>query len=109
MKTEFFPLKGYPKDAIYRGAILRFPAKPPYEKFVEFLVYEHGDEAFGLGLMVASGYKAGLPARLLPKESLSADKMGIDVGWLAANWSTWVYGDASPDEVLIASERHIEQ
>jgi hypothetical protein len=108
MKTEFFPLKRYPKDTIYRGAILRFPAKPPYEKIVEFLVYEHSNKNFGLGLMVASGYKAGLTAKLLPKESLSADKMGIDVKWLVTNWTNWVYAGASPDEVLVANERCAE-
>lgn len=107
MKTEFVPLTSYPEDAIYRGAVLRFPAKFPYEKTVEFLVFENLDKTPRYGLMVISGYKAGLTANILPEDSCSKDGMGIDTQWLIANWTYWVYKDIPPEKVLIATQRYV--
>ena len=53
------------------------------------LVYDTREEDCGLGLMVASGYKAGLPWSILPAESRRPDAICIDMGWLKRNWDDW--------------------
>lgn len=107
MKNIFYPLIDYPEKTIFRGAVFRFPAMFPYEDVVEFLVCEQNDENSGFGLMVISGYKSGLVANVLPRESLSADGMGIDVEWLKKNWCKWVYSNTLPKEVMIIPERNV--
>lgn len=107
MKNIFYSLIDYPEKSIFRGAVFRFPAKFPYEDLVEFLVFEQSDENRGFGLMVISGYKSGLVANILPRESLSIDGMGIDTEWLKENWCKWVYSNASPEDVIVIPERTI--
>ena len=56
------------KDLLGRGAILRFPGVWPHEEVVDLMVFNSPDAGSGMGLIVASGYKAGLILVLLPKE-----------------------------------------
>ncbi|RBJ69093.1 hypothetical protein BRN90_05220 [Xanthomonas oryzae pv. oryzae] len=44
----------------------------PYEKIVEFMLYETGEVDRAYGLIVVSGYKAGLKLVNLPSDSLAA-------------------------------------
>ncbi|MBZ9676558.1 Imm45 family immunity protein [Mesorhizobium sp. ES1-1] len=56
---------------------------------VDLLVFDPHDSAAGLGLMVASGYKAGLVLAVLPAESLFEKKRAISKFWLIENWDKW--------------------
>ncbi|WNJ95686.1 Imm45 family immunity protein [Vibrio ruber] len=88
-----------PTEQIYRGSVLRFPATHPYEKFVDFMVFEqHQDNTRGMGLIVTSGYKAGLISIVLPSES---GKTSVDKAWLIANWNKWVYPDCNVEDVYL--------
>ena len=52
------------------GALLRCKGRYPYESIVDFLVFDAIALAdAGFGLLVASGYKAGLVRQILPLES----------------------------------------
>jgi hypothetical protein len=94
--------------ALRRGAVLRLPAHYPYERIVDFLVYDPIDRDRGLGLMVDSGYKAGLTLVVLPKESAGAyNGSCICPVWLAGNWSTWVYPETLVENVFISSRRPV--
>lgn len=55
---------------------------------VDLLVFDPRDDDTGLGLIVASGYKAGLILHLFPKASRHADG-GLSVDWLIASWRDW--------------------
>jgi len=57
----------YTETSIPRGTIFKCKGVYPYEEVVYFLLYELGDS---YGLMVISGYKAGLTYVLFPKESI---------------------------------------
>lgn len=50
----------YKKTVISRGAIFRLPAVWPYEEWVNFMLFETQDDDRPYGLIVSSGYKAGL-------------------------------------------------
>ena len=57
----------YTETSIPRGTIFKCKGIYPYEEVVYFLLCELGDS---YGLMVISGYKAGLTYVLFPKESI---------------------------------------
>ena len=91
----------FKEQTIRLGTIFRLPAQYPYEKVVEFLVFEPNDSAYGLGLMVRSGYKAGLTLVILPIESQPDNKRGLSTQWLITNWQTWVYPDCAVKQVWL--------
>ncbi|MGV3552233.1 Imm45 family immunity protein [Rhizobium sp.] len=77
---------------LWRGDILRLPENydlGPGSGPVDILVYDPHDDTCGLGLMVSSGYKAGLTWSILPRDSRRPDAICIDMGWLKIHWSTW--------------------
>lgn len=89
------------KDAaIWRGNVFRVKGKYPYEECVDFMVFETLSEESPYGLMVTSGYKAGLILVYLPGES-SHPVGGLDKGWIVANWSKWIYPDCSVTDVCL--------
>jgi len=91
------------KEHIGRGRVLRMPAQYPYEDFVDFMVFDPLENGYGMGLIVSSGYKAGLIAVLLPLESLgSVSTGGIETKWLIENWADWGYMDCDVSQVCIA-------
>ncbi|KWS27224.1 hypothetical protein CCL11_07375 [Pseudomonas syringae] len=94
-KIKLVDFKG---DAIYRGNILRVCGKYPYEEFVDFMFFEAKLTGSTYGLMVVSGYKAGLILVYLPNECLAEDG-GIDKAWLVKNWSNWIYPDCDVSDV----------
>ncbi len=58
------------------GDVLRLPENydlGPGSEPVDLLVYDPRDDEYGLGLMVVSGYKAGLIFSIFPRESRSLD------------------------------------
>lgn len=93
-------------DAIFHGAVIRCKGRWPYEDIVDFLVVNNHDRERGMSLVVSSGYKAGLPLVVLPKESETghdnrADYISVD--WLKNNWTEWVYPDCDVMDVYVST------
>ncbi|MBP5790463.1 MAG: hypothetical protein J6W29_09575 [Neisseriaceae bacterium] len=91
------------KPSLYRGDILRFPAKYPYEDCVDYMIAvdtSSGDSNWFL--IVSSGYKAGHVVRAFPDESISKRYGGIKTSWIIKNWNKWIYDGCNADEVYIA-------
>jgi hypothetical protein len=72
---------------IWRGAMLRMPGGYLYEAVVDFMVIEIDG---GLGLLVASGYKAGIIRQRFPKQAFETTACALSRSWLVDNWSHWV-------------------
>lgn len=89
------------EPTIRLGAILRLPAQYPYEDVVEFLVFEPHQHGYGLGLMVRSGYKAGLTLIVLPLESTLDGQHSLSSAWLVANWKKWIYPECAVEQVWL--------
>jgi hypothetical protein len=56
---------------------------------VDLLLFNPQEDETGLGLMVASGYKAGLIFAILPEESRFERKLSLSKAWLIENWDKW--------------------
>jgi hypothetical protein len=56
---------------------------------VDLLVFDPRENDAGLGLMVTSGYKAGLVFAVLPAESRFERKPALSRLWLIENWDKW--------------------
>jgi hypothetical protein len=82
-----------------RGSIFRAIGMPPYEASVDFMVFETLDEKRRFGLMVTTGYKAGLTLVILPVESNSGTQ-GLCREWVVKNWAEWIYPDCDVSQVL---------
>lgn len=87
-------------QSVVRGNILRVSGKYPYENHVDFMVFETNSEDRPYGLIVTSGYKAGLILVYLPKES-NSDEGGLSKAWLVSNWRKWVYPDCDILDVYL--------
>jgi hypothetical protein len=88
------------EKTIRRGNILRVPGRHPYENYVDFMVFETQCEDRPYGLIISSGYKAGLILIRLPKESFGVGG-GIDKEWTISNWDKWIYPDCNVSEVFL--------
>ncbi|KQR36114.1 Imm45 family immunity protein [Agrobacterium cavarae] len=86
------------QPSLFRGNVLRLPAKHPYEERVDFMLFETGFDERRYGLMVSSGYKAGIPLVYLPAESESKDS-GVSRDWIISNWKAWIYPDCDVSQV----------
>lgn len=78
-------------ESLWRGDILRLahnydlgPGSGP----VDLMVYDPGG-GDGLGLIVVSGYKAGLTLAIFPAESCRAGARSLETSWLLKNWDRW--------------------
>lgn len=89
-----------------RGGILRLPAKYPYEACVEFMIFETQKDETPYGLIISSGYKAGLILVYLPEESCASGG-GIKRQWIIDNWSLWIYPDCSVEMVYYIDNRGV--
>ena len=85
-------LTDMPDASLWAGDILRLsdnydlgPGSGP----VDLMVYEPHDGGRGLGLMVVSGYKAGLTLSVFPAESLRPGQRSLETSWLLAHWNEW--------------------
>ncbi|KEQ11754.1 hypothetical protein GZ78_28635 [Endozoicomonas numazuensis] len=98
-------------DWFPHGTVFRLPGKYPYENLVDFMVYDPAITDRGQGLMVSSGYKAGLILVLLPKESSTKGDLyrhSIEKNWLIKNWSQWVYPECPVSEVYVSEGYNAE-
>jgi len=89
------------EKSISRGSIFRLPAVWPYEAFVDFMVFETQDDKRPYGLIVSSGYKAGLFLVKLPMESVSDEGHGLSTEWVINNWAEWIYPECDVGDVHI--------
>lgn len=88
-------------ESLGGGDILRLSddySSGPGSGPVDLIVYEPRDDAYGDGLIVASGVKAGLVFQIFPKESVHPTRFGISVDWLIAHWDDWFVFTYHPDD-----------
>ncbi|AJF72050.1 MULTISPECIES: Imm45 family immunity protein [Raoultella] len=91
----------YKEKSISRGTVFRLPANWPYEEWVDFMLFETQDDERPYGLIVSSGYKAGLFLIKLPIESISDEGLGISTEWVIANWAKWIYPECDVSDVYL--------
>ncbi|MFW5393695.1 Imm45 family immunity protein [Yersinia sp. 2544 StPb PI] len=89
---------------ISRGTVFRLPAVWPYEELVDFMVFETQDDERPYGLIVSSGYKAGLFLVKLPMESVSDEGNGLSTEWIINNWAKWIYPECNVEDVHIIEQ-----
>ncbi|WP_207924411.1 Imm45 family immunity protein [Xanthomonas oryzae] len=103
---NWIKLLDYEGEILYRGGFIRVNGSFPYEKIVEFMLYETGEVDRAYGLIVVSGYKAGLKLVNLPSDSLAASG-GVSKGWVISNWDRWIYPECEINDVYFLEQREI--
>ncbi|MBB5866527.1 Imm45 family immunity protein [Xanthomonas sp. 3058] len=103
---HWIKLLDYEGDSLCRGGFIRVNGCFPYEKIVEFMLYETGEADRPYGLIVASGYKAGLKLVNLPGDSL-ASKGGVSKSWVISNWDRWIYPECEINEAYFLEQREL--
>lgn len=93
-------LLDYTVEVFHRGSVFRARGKYPYEETVDFMVFETLEEDRRFGLMVTTGYKAGLRLVHLPAES-NEGTLGLSKEWVIANWAEWIYPDCDVSQVIV--------
>lgn len=95
-----------PDDSLWSGDILRLVHNydlGPGSEPVDLLVYDpHHDDA-GMGVVVVSGYKAGLTLSIFPAASCGAGKRSLETAWLLRHWNDWfcyTYPRNDQDEMI---------
>ena len=90
-----------PKGVIWRGAVFRCKAKWPYEGIVDFMLVHTHDAESEFAMLVATGMKSGIVFQILPPECRAdGNRIAVAAGWLQENWTTWIYPDCPPEDVL---------
>lgn len=64
------------------------------------MVFESQVEDRPLGLIITSGYKAGLILVYLPRDSFSKEG-GLNKEWVVSNWEKWIYPDCDVSDVML--------
>jgi hypothetical protein len=102
-------LGDHPDERIWRGTVFRCRGVYPHEEVVDFLLVDIPHLA-GFGLVVATGYKAGLPLAVLPEEARIHDEKvkAISASWLLANWTERIY-DCDPHDVYVIDGYRVDQ
>ncbi len=84
-------LTDLPGESLTAGDVLRLvhdydlgPGSPP----VDLMVFDPRDGA-GLGVIVVSGYKAGLVLSIFPAASCGPGKRSLETAWLLRHWNDW--------------------
>ncbi|MFD9427953.1 MULTISPECIES: Imm45 family immunity protein [unclassified Streptomyces] len=97
-------LGGHPEE-IARGAVFQLPARWPYEETVEFMLAELPPGADDrMGLIVTSGYKAGLWVVSLPDEAYPAGRpWALSASWLRGNRTAKVYAETDVGKILVCA------
>jgi len=94
-------LSQFKSDALHHGAILRFRASYPYENVVDLMVFEPIPFEGSMGLIVTTGFKAGLIANILPIESAFSSGRSVSRDWLLKSWSHWILPGSDSGEVFV--------
>ncbi len=94
-------------QSLGRGDILRLSENydlKPGSGPVDLMVFDPQDDAVGLGLIVTSGYKAGLILHEFPVASIHAEG-GLSVDWLISNWDNWFRFTYHDDRIPVEDAR----
>jgi Immunity protein 45 len=100
------PLSEIEATPLWKGTVLRFPAKWPHEAFVDhMLVSDQGCEGDKLKLLATTGHKGGSMNILtaFPPEAYVSGAVAISSDWLKANWCEWVYDACEMSEVYVST------
>lgn len=81
------------------GTVFRLPAELPYEDVVDLMLFDNLDRVWPFGLVVTTGYKAGLIRVVLPAECVATDIGGLSAAWVIENWRHWIYPECPVEEV----------
>lgn len=100
--SKFENLMRVSADSLFRGGVFRVSNVPGYEKWVDLMLFETQDEHNPYGLVVSSGYKAGLILVRFPLGCIS-EGGGLDREWIINNWSFWVVPDGDVSEVYFSN------
>ncbi|WP_353506195.1 Imm45 family immunity protein [Variovorax brevis] len=87
--------------SISRGALLKFPAKYPFEAYVVMMLCEGPQNSSERCLVTITGHKAGINCYLVfPSEATTSDCY-VSTAWLIENWNKWVWSDGDVADVCI--------
>lgn len=85
-------LEETPDESLWRGDILRLVDdydRGPGSGPVDLMVFDPYQDGRGLGVVVASGYKAGAILSVFPEESCAPGKRSLETAWLLRHWNEW--------------------
>ena len=94
---------------ISRGSILRTPAQPPFEDWVDFMLMDDWQSPSSFSLWICSGKQAGLPLIRIPKEATDKQADSIDRDWIIQNWQQWIHPDSKPEDVFVRASYGISK
>ena len=89
------------REELWRGTILRFKGKYPFEEIVDFMLVDIPCVESSFAVVCISGYHAGETECYLPKEAKNVSTHSISRSWLIKNWNKWIYPDCPIQDVLI--------
>lgn len=89
-EPDWTKLRNYKREVLSRGTILRMRGEYPYENVVDFMVFDPCEPRRGLGLLVVTGYKAGLMVCTFPADT-GTEKYPccLSKQWWIDNWDKW--------------------
>jgi|LakMenEpi03Aug12_release.lakeMendotaPanAssembly.Ray.scaffolds.fasta_scaffold2509712_1 hypothetical protein len=97
--TEFFD------GTLYRGDLIKFPSKYPFENEVVMMIAESPCQT-GLCLITITGYKAGINCfQIFPTSEIENKISG---SYLISNWSKWVYPECLVEDVMVRSSLEVK-
>ncbi|MBO7554993.1 MAG: hypothetical protein J6T41_03380, partial [Neisseriaceae bacterium] len=101
-------LVDYKEEWLWHGCVFRFPAKAPYENFVDFMltIFSSFSNDKNLYLVVTSGYNAGFIVRQLPPECHDEQHIAVKTKWLIDNWNDYVYSECNVEDVYVIPEHY---
>ena len=92
-------LTEFNKEFLSRGALLKFPAKYPFESHVVMMICEGPERNFNCKcLLTITGHKSGINPYVVFPESPDGN---LRRNWLIENWNKWVWPDGNITDVLI--------
>ena len=95
------------EESLFRGTLLKFSAKYPFESTVVWMICEQRmeSEKWPHALITITGLKAGInPLQLLPLESsINPNSAAVSRAWLVENWAHWCYPDCHVGDVWTRS------
>lgn len=99
-------LVGIKEESLFRGTLLKFPGKYPFEDEVVMMLCEYrgGGDELPFCLVTLTGHKAGInPVQAFPTECNNNNSKAIafSTDWLISNWNKWVLPDGDVNDVLV--------
>lgn len=102
---EWTKLVDTQKKFLFRGTLLKFPAKYPFEETVVMMIceYKDGGDDWPYCLVTITGHRAGVsPYQALPSVcNQGKESIALSTAWLIENWSNWVWPDGEINDVLV--------